>query len=162
MTVQALALIMLVFAGSFTQFVLLAILLGWGTAMVYPTFLASIAENTHPHDRPKSLGVFRLWRDLGYAIGAVITGIIADAIGMNASIIFIAALTFTSGLIILYRMKCSGDHFGKLASWIFNKALGRKFSTRFRNSAGFMEKTKSSDQCRNMFLTSDYPLNNSI
>lgn len=162
MMVQAIALILIVVAVSFTQFVLLAILLGWGTAMVYPTFLASIAENTHPHDRPKSLGVFRLWRDLGYAIGAVITGIIADAIGMNASIIFIAGLTFTSGLIIHYRMKCNGNHFGKLTSGIFNKALGRKFITRFRNPANFIEKTENFAECRNRFLTSNHPLNNSI
>jgi MFS family permease len=131
MTVQALALIMLVFAGSFTQFVLLAILLGWGTAMVYPTFLASIAENTHPNDRAKSLGVFRLWRDLGYAIGAIITGIIADAIGINASIIFIGGLTLASGLVIYYRMKCNRRFF-RLTSWLFNKVSAKKMVTEYR------------------------------
>jgi MFS family permease len=125
MILQAIALVLFVAAVSFTQFLLLAILLGWGTAMVYPTFLASIAENTHPHDRAKSLGVFRLWRDLGYAIGAIITGIIADAIGINASIIFIGTLTFASGLIIYYRMKCSNS-FIKLSAWIFNKTAGKK------------------------------------
>ena len=115
MMVQAVALVLIVVAVSFTQFTLLAILLGWGTAMVYPTFLASIAENTHPNDRAKSLGVFRFWRDLGYAIGAIITGVIADAIGINASIIFIAGLTFVSGLVIYYRMKCNSRFF-KLTS----------------------------------------------
>ena len=72
--------------------------------MVYPTFLASIAENTHPADRAKSIGTFRLWRDLGYAIGAILTGIIADLFSINASIIFIGALTMLSALIILFRM----------------------------------------------------------
>ena len=107
MTIQAVAIILLIAAKTMTQFILLAVAIGWGTAMVYPTFLAAIAENTHPHDRTKSLGVFRLWRDLGYAIGAIMTGIIADAIGINASIVFIGILTLASGLIIYYRMKCT-------------------------------------------------------
>jgi MFS family permease len=131
MMVQAIALILIVVAVSFTQFVLLAILLGWGTAMVYPTFLASIAENTHPNDRAKSLGVFRLWRDLGYAVGAIITGIIADAIGINASIIFIGGLTLASGLVIYYRMKCNRRFF-KLTSWLFNKVSAKKMVTEYR------------------------------
>jgi MFS family permease len=127
MILQAIALILFAAAVSFTQFVLLAILLGWGTAMVYPTFLAAIAENTHPVDRAKSLGVFRLWRDLGYAIGAIITGIIADIIGMNASIIFIGGLTLVSGVIVYYRMKC-GTQVIKLADWFFNKMPGKKYT----------------------------------
>jgi len=127
MVLQAIALVLFSVAVSFTQFVLLAILLGWGTAMVYPTFLAAIAENTHPTDRAKSLGVFRLWRDLGYAIGAIITGIIADAIGINASIIFIGGLTFVSGLIVFYRMKC-GAQVVKLTNWLFDKISGEKNS----------------------------------
>jgi len=126
MVLQAIALILFVVATTITQFVLLAILLGWGTAMVYPTFLAAIAENTHPQDRAKSLGAFRFWRDLGYAIGAIITGLIADAIGMNASIIFISALTFVSGLIIYYRMKCSDGNFIKIRHWVLRKLLRSK------------------------------------
>lgn len=109
MIIQALALLALIFASTFTHFILLSGLLGLGTAMVYPTFLATIAENTHPEDRAQSLGIFRFWRDLGYAIGAIITGIISEAVGMNASIFFIGALTFISGLVIYYRMKCSDD-----------------------------------------------------
>jgi MFS family permease len=73
--------------------------------MVYPTFLATIAENTHPVDRAKSLGVFRLWRDLGYAIGAILTGLIADIMGINTSIIVIGILTISSAIIIGGRMK---------------------------------------------------------
>lgn len=125
MVVQTLALILIVFASSITHFILLAGLLGLGTAMVYPTFLAAIAENTHPYDRANSLGVFRFWRDLGYAVGAIITGIIADAIGINVSIFFIAVLTFTSGLIICYRMTCNRSLF-KLISWLSSKILSNK------------------------------------
>jgi len=111
MSLQAIALVLFIFASSMGQFILLAAVLGWGTAMVYPTFLASIAEHTHPHDRAKSLGVFRLWRDLGYAIGAITTGIIADAIGINASIIFAGGLTAASGLAVKYRVSCNDTEF---------------------------------------------------
>ena len=58
--------------------------------MVYQIFLATVAENTHPSDKPKSIGVYRLWRDLGYAIGAILTGIIADLTNIDNSIGFIA------------------------------------------------------------------------
>ncbi|MDO8992270.1 MAG: MFS transporter, partial [Daejeonella sp.] len=89
MFLQAIALIVLVWADSMVDFVILSSILGWGTAMVYPTFLATVAENTHPQDRAKSIGIFRLWRDLGYAIGAILTGIIADFFSINAAILFI-------------------------------------------------------------------------
>jgi predicted MFS family arabinose efflux permease len=85
--------------------ILLSALLGWGTAMVYPTFLATVAEHTHPADRANSIGVFRLWRDLGYAFGAILTGVVADAFGMDASVLSIAGLTFASALIIWIRMR---------------------------------------------------------
>jgi MFS family permease len=107
MTLQALAILLFAVAQTMIHFVTLSAILGWGTAMVYPTFLATVAENTHPLDRAKSIGIFRLWRDLGYAIGAILTGIFADFFGLIASISFIAALTFFSAIIIYYRMKCS-------------------------------------------------------
>lgn len=106
MLLQALALIGLLYADSMTHYVLLSVILGWGTAMVYPTFLATVAEHTHPQDRAKSIGIFRLWRDLGYAIGAILTGIIADAISINAAILLIGILTFISAAIIFVRMRC--------------------------------------------------------
>lgn len=106
MFLQALALLFLVWAQSLAHFIFLSALLGWGTAMVYPTFLATVAENTNPQDRAKSIGIFRLWRDLGYAIGAVLTGILADLFSINLSILFIGALTFASGCILFFRMKC--------------------------------------------------------
>lgn len=107
MILQAAALVFFVFAQTMFHFIFLGACLGLGTAMVYPTFLATVAENTHPMDRAKSLGTFRLWRDLGYAIGALSTGIIADFIGSGASIIFVAVLTLLSGIIIIYRMNCA-------------------------------------------------------
>jgi len=106
MFLQGLALVLVVFASTFAHYLVLASLLGWGTAMVYPTFLATVAENTHPQDRAKSLGVFRLWRDLGYAIGAILTGLIADAFGIETSVLVIAFLTLASAAIIEKRMRC--------------------------------------------------------
>jgi MFS family permease len=105
MLVQAIALVTMPWAITMLHFILLSSALGWGTAMVYPTFIATIAENTHPQDRAKSIGIFRLWRDLGYAIGAVLTGIIADLFNINAAILFIALVTLVSAFIIQYRMQ---------------------------------------------------------
>lgn len=130
MILQAVALILFVIANTLIQFISLAILLGWGTAMVYPTFLAAIADNTHPHDRAKSLGVFRWWRDLGYAIGAIITGIIADAVGMNFSIVFIGTLTLLSGLIVFFRMKCNSENSTRLKQGLINGRTGKKVAPR--------------------------------
>jgi MFS family permease len=105
MFLQAMALMSYPWASSFIHFIALSAILGWGTAMVYPTFLATIATYTHPLDRAGSIGVFRLWRDLGYAIGAILTGILADLFNINFSIIFIGVLTFISAAIIFFRMK---------------------------------------------------------
>lgn len=104
MFLQALALLVMLKATSFSHFVLLSVVLGLGTALVYPTFLAAVADYTHPAQRAKSIGIFRLWRDLGYAVGAVITGIIADTLGLLTSVGTIASLTLISALIILIRM----------------------------------------------------------
>jgi MFS family permease len=121
MLLQAVALVALVFVHSMFHYIVLSALLGWGTAMVYPTFLATVAENTHPQDRAKSIGIFRLWRDLGYAIGAILTGIIADLISIEASIVFIGILTFASSGIIYYRMKCRNDGSVKILDWLTHK-----------------------------------------
>ena len=88
--------------------------------MVYPAFLASVAENTNPADRAKSMGIFRLWRDLGYSIGAVLTGIIIDTSGITEAIIVIGLLTIFSSLIIKFRMVCMTSAI-KLPEWIFSK-----------------------------------------
>jgi MFS family permease len=121
MFLQGIALIVLIWANTMLHFVILSSALGWGTAMVYPTFLATVAENTNPHDRAKSIGIFRLWRDLGYAIGAILTGIIADLINLNAAILFIGLLTLTSAFIIRYRMRCKTGGTLKIWNWIINK-----------------------------------------
>ena len=105
MLLQALAIFVLTLANSYAEMVMISTALGIGTAMVYPTFLATISNNTHALDRGKSLGIFRLWRDSGYAIGAVITGITADHLGVNASVMLIGILTLLSAFFILFRMK---------------------------------------------------------
>lgn len=122
MFLQGIALLFLIFAGTFIHFIVLSIILGWGTAMVYPTFLATVAENTNPHDRAKSLGTFRLWRDLGYAFGAILTGIIADIFNIGTSILVIALLTILSSFIIQFRMTCQINSI-KLMDWLFKKQL---------------------------------------
>ena len=123
MFLQAIALIALVWANTMFHFIVLSSVLGWGTAMVYPTFLATVAENTNPQDRAESIGIFRLWRDLGYAIGAIFTGIIADLVSINASIIFIGSLTLVSAFIIRYRMVCKKDGSLKVWDWIRKKPI---------------------------------------
>ena len=128
MFLQGITLIVMLWAESMTHFITLSILLGWGTAMVYPTFLATVAENTNPADRAKSIGIFRLWRDLGYAIGAILTGIIADLLSINASILVIGVLTIASALIILYRMKCKNDDSIKIWNWLTKKHTSNKLS----------------------------------
>jgi MFS family permease len=107
MLTQGIALIGMTSINNFSGFIVLSSLLGIGTAIVYPTFLAAISDYTHPDQRPKSIGVFRLWRDLGYAIGALLTGLIADRFGLVAPIVAIGFLTIASSLIVKYRMSCS-------------------------------------------------------
>jgi len=107
MLMQGIALLSMIIASQFLHYILIGVILGWGTAMVYPTFLATIAANTNVIDRPKSLGVFRFWRDLGYAIGALITGIIADTLGVAFAIAIIGLITVFSSLIIQLRMSNS-------------------------------------------------------
>ena len=125
MFLQGIALVDLIFAQSFTHFIVLSSLLGLGTALVYPTFLATVAENTNPTDRAHSLGIFRLWRDMGYAIGAILTGIIADFFGIRISILIIGLLTLSSALIIYSRMSCSGNSV-KVLQWVFKKMYPSK------------------------------------
>lgn len=105
MFLQGLALFLFIFAESFLHFTTLSILLGLGTAIVYPTFLAAIADYAHPLQRAESIGVFRLWRDLGYSIGALLTGILADALGIYWAIGTISFLTILSAFLILVRMR---------------------------------------------------------
>jgi MFS family permease len=105
MALQGLALLGFIPASQNWQFIALSAVLGLGTAIVYPTFLAAIAGLTHPQQRAESIGVFRLWRDLGYAIGALLTGILADAFGLHWSVAAIGGLTVLSAGVIWVRMR---------------------------------------------------------
>jgi MFS family permease len=104
MLVQGTSLLLFPFLEQFYAFILVAALLGTGTAMVYPTFLAAVADLTHPNDRAESIGVFRLWRDGGYAAGAIFSGVIADMFDIQMAIILTGFLVFGSALWILIRM----------------------------------------------------------
>jgi MFS family permease len=81
------------------------VLLGLGTALVYPTLLAAISDVVHPGWRASAVGVYRLWRDLGYAVGALLSGVIADLFGFVWAIAAVGALTFASGLTVAFRMR---------------------------------------------------------
>ena len=104
MWVQAAGIVVVVMAGGFVAFAVGAAMLGVGTAMVYPTLLAAIGDVAHPSWRASSVGVYRLWRDLGYAIGALLAGIIADALGLSAAMWAVAGLTAASGVLVAVRM----------------------------------------------------------
>ena len=82
-----------------------AVLLGLGTAMVYPTLLAAISDVAHPSWRASAVGVYRLWRDLGYAIGALLCGACRRPFGLPAAMAAVAALTFVSGVVVALRMR---------------------------------------------------------
>ena len=104
MWLQALALGVIASVDSFALWAVAAVLLGAGTAMVYPTLLASIGDVAHPAWRARSVGIYRLWRDGGFAAGALLAGIVADALGVHAAVWTVAALTAMSGLVVAVRM----------------------------------------------------------
>jgi MFS family permease len=104
MWLQAVALALIALAGSFPLWAVAAVLLGAGTAMVYPTLLASIGDVAHPAWRARSVGVYRLWRDGGFAVGALLAGIVADVLSVDAAVWTVAALTAVSGLVVALRM----------------------------------------------------------
>jgi MFS family permease len=105
MWVQAIGIGVVVLSTSFVGFAVGAAALGLGTAMVYPTLLAAIGDVAHPTWRASSVGVYRLWRDLGYAIGALLAGITADWLGLPFAMWLVAALTFASGILVAARMR---------------------------------------------------------
>lgn len=104
MVLQGVAILGLPHVHAQVAYIALSAALGLGTALVYPTFLAVLAAHTHPQQRSEAAGVFRLWRDLGYAIGALLTGLIADRFGITASILAIGAVTVLSGIVVWLRM----------------------------------------------------------
>jgi MFS family permease len=104
MLLQALALAGTALAGSFLPWAATAMLLGVGTAMVYPTLLAAIGDVAHPSWRATAVGIYRLWRDAGFAVGALLAGLVADLAGLVAAVWVVAALTAASGLVVAIRM----------------------------------------------------------
>ena len=104
MWVQAVGIGFVILSNGFAGFATGGALLGIGTAMVYPTLLAAIGDVAHPSWRASSVGVYRLWRDLGYAVGALIAGVTADALGLPSAMWLVAAVTFGSGVVVVVRM----------------------------------------------------------
>ncbi len=104
MLLQGFAILYIPFSKEFYSLAIISTVLGLGTALVYPTFLSTIAQVTSPSQRAESIGVFRLWRDLGYAIGAILSGITADVFGVEYAVILIAVITLVSAIIIKIRM----------------------------------------------------------
>jgi MFS family permease len=105
MIVQSVGIWLTVLVPDYDAWIVGAVLQGAGTAMVYPTLLAAIADHAHPSWRASSLGVYRFWRDLGYAIGALLSGVVADAISVGAAIHLVAAITLVSGFVTLAVMR---------------------------------------------------------
>lgn len=105
MWLQAVGIGVIALGSAFATFAFGSVLLGLGTAMVYPTLLAAIGDVARPEWRASAVGIYRLWRDLGYAVGAVLAGLVADAFGLRVSIGLVAVLTFASGALAAVRMR---------------------------------------------------------
>jgi MFS family permease len=105
MWLQGIAILTIALFPSWSPQVGAIVFLGVGTAMVYPTLLASIGDLSEPHWRATSVGVYRLWRDLGYAIGAILSGLIADRFGISSAIIVVGLLTVLSGVVVQMKLK---------------------------------------------------------
>jgi MFS family permease len=104
MLTQAVAIGWIAATTGFGPWALGAVVLGAGTAMVYPALLAAIGDVAHPGWRARSVGVYRLWRDGGFAVGALLAGVLADAVSITAAIWVVAGLTALSGIVVLVRM----------------------------------------------------------
>jgi MFS family permease len=103
--VQAAGIAVVAVSSSYSFFGLGAVLLGAGTAMVYPTLLAAIGDVAHPSWRASAVGVYRLWRDLGYAIGALVAGLAADRLGVRPAVMLVAGVTAGSGALVAWRLR---------------------------------------------------------
>jgi MFS family permease len=102
MLVQAAGLgLLVVGGGSFSPSVAAAVMLGIGTAMVYPTLIAAVSDATEPRERARAVGIYRFWRDFGFVVGALVAGVAADAASLEAAILIVTALTAASGLAVL-------------------------------------------------------------
>jgi MFS family permease len=105
MLLQSFAIAGFVILPGFSWWVAESVLLGAGTALVYPTLLAVVSDAARIPERATSIGIYRFWRDSGYAVGAIVAGVIADAAGFPAAIITVAVLTGLSGLVVGFRMR---------------------------------------------------------
>jgi MFS family permease len=103
--VQAVGIAAIILASVFHWFVVGAALLGIGTAMVYPTLLSAIGDAVDPTWRATTMGVYRFWRDMGYAVGALISGVVADMFGVPSAMWLVAGMTMLSGVIVALRMR---------------------------------------------------------
>jgi len=110
MLLQSITLLLFLQAATYLHFIFLSVLLGIGKAMVYPTFIAAIADNTHPTQRAESVGIYRFFRDSGYAIGAILTGVLADLLSGSTAVACIGGLTMLSAIVIKVRMKQAPVH----------------------------------------------------
>jgi MFS family permease len=99
MLLQGLAIWLAASVSSFGLWMTSVILVGIGTAMVYPTLLAAVGDAVHPRERASALGVYRFWRDAGAIVGALLGGLLADALGFSVAIRIVAALTLLSGIV---------------------------------------------------------------
>lgn len=100
MWVQAIGIFLLILRDGFLPWTVAAVILGFGTAMVYPTLLAAIGDVAHPSWRASAVGVYRLWRDAGYVAGALLAGIVADLLGLRWAIAVVGGITFVSGIVV--------------------------------------------------------------
>lgn len=107
MLLQAAAIVLLAISSQLPWLITASVLLGLGTAMVYPNFLAVVAENIHPTQRAESLSIFRFWRDSGYVFGALLSGLLADWFGIVPALLIIAGITAIAGIIAHIRMCCT-------------------------------------------------------
>jgi MFS family permease len=104
MWLQALGILLVVIGSGIAFWAGAMVLLGLGTALVYPTLLAAVSDVAHPEWRASAVGVYRLWRDGGYAVGGLLAGVLADTLGLPFAVTAVAALTFASGVVVLARM----------------------------------------------------------
>ena len=124
MLLQGIAIVLLVYATTQAHYISISVVLGLGTAVVYPAFLAAIAHDTTPSQRAESIGIFRLWRDSGYAFGAILSGLLADTLGLNYAIGGIGILTLLSAIVIQFRMSCGTFTCSGENKWRLNYGTG--------------------------------------
>jgi MFS family permease len=104
MILQGAALALMATTTGFGPWALGAVLIGVGTALVYPTLIAAVGDRAHPSWRATAVGVYRLWRDTGYVVGALLGGVVADAFDLRAAVWVVAALSIASGVVVAARM----------------------------------------------------------